>query len=34
MCGITNVRGDVGPDLSQDVLAVHELDSDGHQDRL
>lgn len=26
----THVRGDVGLDLPQDVLAVHELDPDGH----
>lgn len=24
------MRGDIGLDFSQDVLAVHELDSDGH----
>lgn len=34
MCVITHVRGDVGSDLSQDVLAIHKLDSDGHQKGL
>lgn len=34
MCAVTHMRRDVGFDLSQDVLAVHKLDSDGHQKRL
>lgn len=32
MCAVTHMRRDVGFDLSQDVLAVHKLDSDGHQE--
>lgn len=27
----THMRRDVGSDLSQDVLPVQQLDSDGHQ---
>lgn len=34
LCAGTHVRGDVGSDLPQDVLAVHQLDSDGHHQRL
>lgn len=31
---ITHMSGDVGSDLSQDVLAVYELDTDGYYKKL
>ena len=34
MCVITYVRCDISSDLSQDVLAVHKLDSNGNHNWL